>query len=78
MEIIRVRNQMSMKNRTGYLVTNTKCMGDMAVYTYKKGVMDATGATKNDMATLKDWLVVDGWIIREVDIRGFNRGKRSK
>jgi hypothetical protein len=78
MEIIRIRNQMSVKNRTGYLIINTKCMDSIAVYTYKKGVMDATGATKNDMATLKDWLVVDGWLIKEIEISGFSRERRLK
>ena len=64
-----------MKNKKGYLVANTKNPTDVMVYTYKKGVMEATGATRNQIDTLKDWLIVNGWVIREIDIRGFSRDR---
>ena len=64
-----------MKNKRGYLVVNTRNSTDVTVYTYKKGVMEATGATRNQIDTLKDWLIVNGWIIREIDIRGFSRDR---
>ena len=42
-----------MANREGYLVVSIKNPEDRAVYTYKKGVMEHTGISKNDMLSFK-------------------------
>lgn len=64
-------------NRDGYLVVNLKDLTDMVVYTYKKGVMEKTGITRNAMQTIKDRTIADDYLIIRIIICGFNRNKRQ-
>ena len=67
-----------MKSRRGYLVLNIKNLADRAVYTYKKGVMDHTGASKADMLNLTGQVIRGEYIIAEVEIINCSRIKGTK
>jgi hypothetical protein len=67
-----------MKSRRGYLVLNIKNLVDRAIYTYKKGVMEHTGASKTDMLNFKEQMIKGDYLIVEVDIRNCSRIKGNK
>jgi hypothetical protein len=67
-----------MKSRKGYLVLNIKKLTDRATYTYKKGVMEHTGASKSDMLNFKEQMMKGDYLIVEVDIRNCSRIKGGK
>jgi hypothetical protein len=66
-----------MSTKTGYLIINLANL-DTVVYTYKKGVMELTGASKADMLKFKKRLLHGDYLIINVGIMGFNRHKKGK
>lgn len=65
-----------MSKRVGYLTINLTNL-DMRVYTYKRGVIEATGAGKRDMIKFKDRLLSGDYLIIRVDIETARRAKVS-